>query len=270
MKCQNVRETFADFLTGELDSRKKGTVQEHLAECSECRKELESLTEIWTKLGVLSEELPSSKLRSRFYSMLEEYRHEKNAPQESLRERLGAWTQRLWPRKPVFQFSLALGLLVVGLIIGNLWDFNPIKKSDSAFLREEVQNMRQNLAVSLLEQTSPSERLRGINLSAVMEKPGEKLVGALLATLNDDSNVNVRLAAVEALYLFYDHPTVKEGLIQSLANQTSPLVQASLIDLMVSIRERKAVDSLKSLLQMEGLNPDIKNMAEIGIQQLDF
>jgi hypothetical protein len=45
---------------------------------------------------------------------------------------------------------------------------------------------------------------------------------------------------------------------------------SSLIDLMVSIRERKAVDALKSLLDSEDLNPEIKDRAEQGIQKLSF
>jgi len=48
------------------------------------------------------------------------------------------------------------------------------------------------------------------------------------------------------------------------------MVQAALIDLMVSIRERKAVDALKSLLEQEGVNPEIKDRAEQGIQRLSF
>ena len=82
--------------------------------------------------------------------------------------------------------------------------------------------------------------------------------------------MNVRLAAVEALYLFHDHPKVKKGLIDSLSRQSSPMVQAALIDLMVSIRERRAVDALKSLLEQEDLNPEIKDRAEKGIQRLSF
>jgi hypothetical protein len=75
---------------------------------------------------------------------------------------------------------------------------------------------------------------------------------------------------VDALYLFHENPTVKEGLIQSLSSQTSPLIQVSLIDLMVNMRERRSIESLKQLIQDEKLNPDVKNHAERGIQQLTY
>lgn len=88
------------------------------------------------------------------------------------------------------------------------------------------------------------------------------------ASLDDDSNVNVRLAAVDALYLFYDQPEVKEHILGTLAKQDSPLIQAALIDLLVGIRERLAVESLQHLLQDKNLNPQVKQKAVQGIQQL--
>jgi hypothetical protein len=78
------------------------------------------------------------------------------------------------------------------------------------------------------------------------------------------------LAAVDALYLFYDSPGVKDGLLRSLKNQPSPLVQVALIDLIVNMRERQAVDSLRLLIEDEKINPDVKEYAERGLQQLSF
>ena len=268
MRCQNVRDRFPDYLTGEMEEGQKDKVQVHLAECPECRKELESLTEIWTKLGVIQEELPRPQVRSRFYSMLEEYKERES--EVPFKERLGLWVQSLWPKKPAMQFVLSFGLLFVGIIIGSFFKFTPLRESETTILRREVQSMRQTLAVSLMEQSSPSERLRGVNLSYGMETPDQKLLDRLLTTLNTDPNISVRLAAVDALYLFAEMPVVKEGLLNSLSQQTSPMVQASLIDLMVSIREKRAIEALRSLLKMDHVEEDIKSRAELGIQQLSF
>ncbi|MFC2156739.1 zf-HC2 domain-containing protein [Acidobacteriota bacterium] len=268
MRCQTHREKFTDYLTGEMDDAQKDKVQVHLAECPECRKELESLTEIWTKLGVLQEELPSPQMRSRFYSMLEEYK-EKEA-EVTFKERFSQWAKGLWPKKPAMQAALSFGLLFFGIIIGNFFHFTPFRESEATVLRREVQSMRQTLAVSLMEQSSPTERLRGINLSYGMDTPDQKLLDKLLTTLNTDRSISVRLAAIDALYLFAEIPAVKDGIITSLSQQTSPMVQASLIDLMVSIREKRAVQALKNLMLMENVEEDIKSRAEIGIKQLSF
>jgi len=272
MKCKDIKEKFLDFLTGEIDEAAKAQVQSHISTCASCREELESLSEIWTKLGVLPEEKPSKTLRTRFYDMLQTYKQELD--QEKAKPRLGeileALFRSLWPKRPAWQFAFSLLLLFAGLAAGYFLNSSGKRQSEMAQLRQEVQNIRQTLAVSLLEQPSPSERLRGVSLSYSLAKPGEKILEALLNTLNNDPNINLRLAAVDALYLFYQNPAVKEGLIHSLSLQTSPLVQVALIDLMVSMRERQAVDSLQRLLADEKLNPDVKQKAEQGIKQLSF
>ena len=270
MTCKNTQEKFVEYLTGQLSKKEREGIRAHVAECDECRRELESLTEIWTKLGVLEEERPSARLSTRFYSMLEQY---KQAEEKIIRkEKKGLFSRlkNLWPRKPVFQFALTLGTLVLGLVIGNVWTIVPRQKAVNTALADEVQTTRQSLAVSLIDKDSASERLQGINMSHTLVEPDDKLLDKLLSTLDSDPNVNVRLAAVEALYLFHDHPKVKKGLIDSLSQQSSPMVQAALIDLMVSIRERRAVDALKSLLEEEGVNPEIKDRAEQGIKRLSF
>jgi len=78
----------------------------------------------------------------------------------------------------------------------------------------------------------------------------------------------VRLAAVDALYLFRNHPLVKDSLIRALSGQESPLVQVALIDLLVEIRERRAAEALKDLIQNARLDPDVRKHAELGLKQI--
>lgn len=271
MNCETIREKFADFLAGELEEESRQLVQTHLSACPVCRDELEGLSAIWTKLGVLPKEEPSPALRQRFYEMLEAYRDgmgEEKA-RSGLRKTISGWLERLMPRQPVYQFGLSLFLLAAGLGAGYLLNGSrPAAKSEIAGLQSEITDMRQTVAVSMLKQASPSERLMGVSWSSRLESPDEKTLQALLETLNHDPNVSVRLAAVDALYLFYDHPRVKAGLIESLAGQTSPLVQISLINLLVEIRERRAVEALEHLIQDQKLNPRVRERAETVLAKL--
>jgi HEAT repeat protein len=107
-----------------------------------------------------------------------------------------------------------------------------------------------------------------VSYSAGLKNPNVKTLAALVNTLDTDPNPNVRLAAVEALYLFRNQPGVKESLVESLAVQDSPLVQVALIDLLVEIREQRAAEALKALVKNDKLNPDVKKLAEQGIKQL--
>jgi hypothetical protein len=272
MTCQNIKELFPEFLTGELDRETQERVQSHLASCDSCREELENLSAIWTKLGVIPEEQPSGEVRIRFYTMLEAYKQ--GMTQESQPSRLkkvfSDVFEHMWPKRPAYQFSIALLFLVVGVAAGIFLSSQGQNGTQLTMLQDEVQDMQQTLAISLLDKPSASERLQGVSLSSRMVHPNSKTLGALLYTLDNDKNVNVRLAAVDALYLFYNSPGVKEGLLRSLENQPSPLVQVALINLIVNMRERKAVEALRLLLKDEKLNPDVKEYAERGLQQLSF
>lgn len=270
MTCQDIREKFPDYLIGDLSQKEKEQMKNHIAACPSCREELESLNAIWTKLGVLPEVQPSAKMRTQFYTMLEDYKNDlgEEKPNARFLEQLKNRFRPVWTGRPAFQFSFSLFFLFVGLTAGYFITGSRGRPAELSDLRLEVQNMRQTLAVSLLDQPSASERLRGVNLSVNTKKPDSGLIEALLNTLNNDPNVNVRLAAVDALYLFYDNPLVKEGLAQTLSTQDSPLVQVALIDLVVNVRERRAIDSLKNLIETKTLHPEVKQHAELGLQKI--
>jgi len=71
MTCEKTQEKFADYLTGDLDEAGRADIQSHILACASCRADLEDLTVVWAKLGVLPEEQPGGAVRSRFYDMLE-------------------------------------------------------------------------------------------------------------------------------------------------------------------------------------------------------
>ena len=269
MKCEDIKERMPDFLTGDLDKKAKSEFDAHIARCSACGEELRQLSEIWTKLGVLPMEQPSPALRNRFYTMLEAYKEGFGAEKAAAapKKKLSFSFGRIWPRRPVFQFAAALVFVVLGITAGYLLR-NP--RARMSQLHQEVDSMLQIMAVSLLQQPSPSDRIQGASFSSQVKAPTQKTLDTLLQTLNNDPNVNVRLAAVDALYLFSSYPEVKDRIVQSLTKQGSPLIQVALIDLLVGIREKRAVEAFKALIQNEKLNPDVKQKAQLGIQQLSF
>jgi HEAT repeat protein len=170
-------------------------------------------------------------------------------------------------RKPAYGFSFGLALLVVGIGAGALLTGGS-GSGKVAALHQELQDMRRTVALSMLDRPSATERLEGISWSAGLDKPGDKTIKALVDKLDGDPNVNVRLAAVDALYLFRADPAVKASLVRSLAKQESPLVQIALIDLLVEIRERRAADALKQLIGTAKLAPQVKEHAELGLKQI--
>jgi len=270
MTCQQATELFPDHLLGSLHDAAKPEFQTHLGNCASCREEVESLAALWSKLGALPKEQPSAAMRPRFYAMLEAYQqglqHSQSAPR--LREVVDGWLTRWWPKQPAFQFAFAVVFLIAGLFIGNRLRTPAHDDSDMVTLRSELRSMRELMTLTLLRQDSPSERLQGVSWVQNMANPDNALLSALLHRLDYDPNINVRLAAVDALYLFVEQPLIRDGLIQSLSRQTAPLVQIALIDLIVEMREKRAAAALKQLIVKEKINADVKQRAEWGIQQL--
>ena len=135
-------------------------------------------------------------------------------------------------------------------------------------LREEVRNTRQLVALSLMQQQSASERLKGVDYSYRIPQPDPKVLLALLHAVNYDQNVNVRLAALDALHSSAANDMVRHGLIESVDRQTSPLMQIALIDLLVDIREKAAAGELQALVKEAGLNPEVRERAEWALEKL--
>jgi len=229
MNCRNIKDMFPDYLIGDLDDRDTLTAQAHLTDCSACRSELESLSDTWTKLGVLTEEHPSEGLRTRFYTMLEAYKQgmEQEKTASGLVRSFSRWLESWWPRRPVVQFGAALLLMAAGLMAGFWIKPAPYTAADITPLRQEMQTMQTMLAMSLLDHGSASERLRGVSLSSRMEQPDEKLLNSLLQTLDTDTNANVRLAVVDSLYLFHSHPTVRQQVADDQQRPVGPGGQAA-------------------------------------------
>ena len=262
MTCEKTQEKFADYLTGDLDETGRGEVRKHILDCAACREDLEDLTVVWAKLGVLPEEQPGSAVRSRFYAMLEDYKAVQPARPKS------QWTGWFTFRRPAFAASFSAFLLLLGIGAGWLMTGGGQGGPRYASLSREVQDMRQQVALSLLSKPSASDRIQGVSYSTEVKNPSDTTLAALFKAVDSDPNPNVRLAAVDALYLFRDRPGVHESLVKSLSVQSYPLVQVALIDFLVEVRETRAVEALKKLIEAGELTPEVKKRAEQGLKQI--
>jgi len=132
--------------------------------------------------------------------------------------------------EPVWQGAIAMAALVMGVLIGTSL---PRRDGEIAKLHEEIANTREMVALSLLQQQSATERLKGVNYTGRMQTMEPKWCLALIQAVTHDASVNVRLAAVDALSKSAGSPRVLQSLTQSLPTQDSPMVQAALIDYLV-------------------------------------
>jgi hypothetical protein len=255
MNCEEARTEFVDYWRGTLEDP-KGEFRAHLDSCERCQAEAHQLRDLWGTLGALPEEDPSLDMRARFYDSLRTWRQREGERRKSL------W----WVRHPIFQAASAAAILVIGIATG--YFVRGRDTSEVSQLRGEVYNMRQLVALSLLQQQNASDRLRGVNYAYRVEQSDPQVLSALLTTLDHDSNVNVRLAAVDAVRNFTDSPIGRKGLVQALAKQDSPLVQIAILDQIVELHEKSAASAIQFLLSGQDVNPDVRQRAQWALKQL--
>lgn len=269
MKCEEMEELLPDFVTGRLNAERASAVQAHIAECPQCGEEVE----LWKKLALLPQEQPSPALRARFQTMLETYeqgRWEKAQLASERKKFLGFGDLMHWMRTPSLSAAWACVLLVAGFLGGRYIDrdqTNVVNAQKLAAVQDELHKTSQLVAISLLQQQSASERLRGVSWSTRVT-PDTQVLDALQHTLRYDASVDVRLAALDALSQYGDRPDVSHGLVEALGSNQSPLVQVALIEALVNLRESNAIVQLRRLQQEPGTNPAVRQKADWGIKQL--
>ncbi|HEV2354741.1 MAG TPA: HEAT repeat domain-containing protein [Puia sp.] len=144
----------------------------------------------------------------------------------------------------------------------------PSERKQLEALTAQVHEMRELMMLSLLQNPAASERIKAVSYTNEMRRAGPNIAAALLATLDNDPNVNVRLSTLEALTHYADDPAIREGLVQSILQQNSPLVQAALADVMLKLQEKRAVSPFKKLLQQKDLNEMVRTKIEATIVRL--
>lgn len=271
MKCGDVREAFAEYLAGSLDAERTDALERHTSTCAACQAEYADVEALWQALrSIPAAPVPSTRMRERFSAMVESERASTDRRPASRRVRGRTPGFLSWTREPLAQFGLAASLLVGGFVLGRATMPREAKppSNEIAEVRGELRDMRQMLTLSLLQQQSATERLRGVSSTAQIDQPGSEVVAALLDTLLHDPNVNVRLAAVDALRRFSDRPEVRNGTKRAAADASSPMLQVAIIDFMVETADPDAPALLRRLAQDTSLDASVRGRAEWGLRQL--
>ena len=265
MRCQEFEEQLADYLDQSLDAEPRRALEEHLEQCADCREQVA----LWNKLSMVPEEKPAASSRARFEAMLEAYRQGQEAA-ESRRIWKLPIRRRTSPNlfAPLAQAALVFVLVGAGFAAGRYAGGRDTDNRELTSLHQELAGMRQLVVLSMLQQQSASERLQAVAWSVRSNRADPEILSALTDTLRLDPSPDVRLAALDALKHFSGQPRVRSELIDALRGQQSPLVQIELIDLMVDLGEKSALQRLNEFVQEQDLNPVVRQRAQAGIVQL--
>lgn len=251
------------YRSGRLSAEEEKLLDRYIEIGKVSLEELEDLKSIKANFEALPTPEPSQSMSDTFYANLEAARQKEQQPKA-----LGNWFAQLWTGQPALRWVYSVGLVVLGVGLGYLLrpDGEDNRKLEN--LSAEVSEMKEMMMLTLLDKESPSDRLKAVNLTSELPDASVKVTEALLKTLNNDENVNVRLATLEALYPYASHPQVREGLIKSIAMQESPLVQMALAEMMVALQEKRSVENLEKVLKNKNTPPEVRERIEKSIEVL--
>jgi hypothetical protein len=246
-------------------------LEQHLAECAECRAESTSLTQLWDRLAATDTEGPDAAATQRMRGRL-----------DGLLAAHGAYVGRVPRSGPAGQASgrfryamqgvaailvLAFGM-ALGIGIARYTAAAPSPSPEIDVMRQELQDLRHMVTLSLLQQQSATDRLKGVSWSGQIDAPRNDIVQALLDALANDPNVNVRLASLDALERFADREPVRRAAVDAVQTQMSPLVQIALIDFIVKTGERESLDVLKRIADDPQVHEAVRARATWGLSML--
>jgi hypothetical protein len=268
MECNNIKELIIDYMEGSLDKKEAENVDSHLLSCEGCRRELEAMKPLWLGLDDLEMEKVSGRLRSNIENMIDSYSLGMNNTRDvKWHVSFVKWLESWWPRRPVIQLASTMALLIIGLLTGFSIGSRTGSKNEIVQLKTDVNQLQQVVMTSILDQNSATERIRGLSMTGMVKNTDKEFYSTLLLILNSDSNVNVRMAAVNALANFTGNEYVRRELVKSLSLQSSPLVQVSLIDLLTTIREPEASSALINIINDADANIHVKERAKKALKQ---
>jgi hypothetical protein len=261
MEKQDIERLLFRFNSGEASDHEKQEIERLLASGAIEPGDIESLQVLSSQIQRVETPAPSSALDQAFYGILA---HEK-AKRKSF-----SWTAFFsWPDLGP-RLAMASVALILGIAGGYLLRPSVSSGRDPQIevLSQQVSDLQEMMMLSLLEKGSATDRLKAVNLTQEMDEASFKVTNALIQTLNQDENVNVRLAALDALRPYATDSSVREALIRSISKQDSPLVQISLAELMAALQEKSAVKELEKIVESDKTPVEVKRKIRESMEVL--
>ena len=264
MKCNHVKEQFVAYLKNELDNPNRTLVEQHIDGCEYCCLELNRMKQLWTGLENGNEQKPSAQLSNRFYDMLnnEVTRRIDHLYKEPTKSRWTGLFSSLWPSRPQWALSYTFVIMLGGFLVGQ-WmpsadrsNANP-DQQELAQIKDEVSDLRDLMAFTLLSQDSVQARLQGVDYARENNPDDPRVLTLLLNTFERDEARNVRLAALDALGPYMENPAVNERIYNGLLMETSPIVQLKIVELLLDAAGTGWQEQLDELLKTGILDSNV-------------
>jgi anti-sigma factor RsiW len=246
-----------DYLDGKGSTEERTKLEQELSQDAEANKLFEQLQEVMLAMDKVSVLEPSSQLKMEFDKALQQ----EIAAQKKT-------TKTVFFSPIVYRVAAGFLLIMAGLVIGYEINKNQEHERELVELKQQIEENRLLMLAMLDNQQSASQRMVGVSVAYELETADDQIVQVLVKTLNEDTNSNVRLAALEALGKFSSEEVVRQSLIKSLTTQKDPVVQIALIQLLVKMKEKGVLNQLEKITKDASTMKAVKDEAHKGILKL--
>ncbi len=238
-----------DYLAGELPADRHAEVTDLLATDPQLAAEARELRGLLQEISDQPEPEPSSRADDRFESLLADAIGQ--PPRRQVKVRSLIWK--------VVGIAAAIALVFAA---GRFYQAG----SNADFDRQLAAN--RTLMLELMQAERSSDRIEATVVATRMAAPDSETTEDLGYLLRSDDNTNVRLAALTALRRFAEDAGVRNELLRALAADPPLVVRIELVELLVSVREQRALPYLEELMRSDSLPRPVRDLARLGAIKL--
>jgi len=267
MKCEEVETKIIDYLDGKLQESERLEIEKHLETCERCLDELNESQQILNLISNDEIGKPDDSLRINFYHMLhsEINKNEKNN-KSSFSEPSSSWYNLRH-----YRIAAGIAILICGTFIGLLIHSgfnNSYASNELKQLHSEISDLKKATMFTMLKEESSSDRIQAVGYVNDLDNIDDNVLQVLIRTLNNDKNVNVRMAAAYALSKYTDQRAVCDSLVKSLSLQNDPILQVTLINILVERKEKSALKPIQQIIANKSTLKEVRAVAENSLRVL--
>ncbi len=248
MKCEEVKINLPEYIDGKLDKKTVQAIQSHLETCMECKKLHTELSSFLNFIVSFPELEPPKGMKEEFLELLETEMPRK---------------QKRMIMVPGWLKVAAILILTMGTYLSGYYVGSGKGRQRQQQMEAALNQTKQQVQIASLLDFSGPQKIDAVYSISQSGQSGDTLIDALVATMNSDKNVNVRLAAINALTGMMDkNQRVKHELIRSLALQDNSLLQISLIQVLTEAGVKEARSEIESIARKENTDERVKAIAK--------
>ncbi len=253
-----------DYIDGNLSEERKREFDAYVEEGHIDMEEIKAIIALQGRIERTEQPIPGAAMSEAFYTMLN------NVKETDSKKEVSFKLEQLWPMlfgTNMGRLAFGMVLLIVGVVVGR-GVTGITYKNQLSELSTQMTDMKEMMMMSMLEEESVTQRLKGVQMSSELVSSNKEVTDAMFLTLNSDESTNVRMAALNLLAQYANDPNIREGLINSIAKQESPLMQIALAELMVELQESKSVDEFKNIIEGEYTPEEVKTTLRESIDKI--